>query len=71
MEKVKIDSLSLSDLMDYDAAAKDIIAEYASMARKYDGSFNGTGDEMMMIEKYNRIHNKIKFELMRRLDSLE
>lgn len=71
MDKITIESLSLRDLMDYETASKQIVAEYANLARKYDGSFGGSDDELKMIEKYSKLHDKLKFELMRRLDMLQ
>ena len=71
MAKTKIESLTFRELMEYDTATRQLITEYSSMARKYDGSFSSSGEEVLMVEKYSKLHDVLKFEIMKRLDNLE
>lgn len=58
-DKLKINELSLKDLLEYEKALRLIIMQYERSIRKYDGSIDSNDDEYKEFSFYNKLHGAI------------
>jgi len=72
MEKsIKLEELSISDLIKYESAAEILCKFYENIVKNYDGSVIDDVEEYKKYTKYNKIYLSILNELENRLSLLE
>jgi hypothetical protein len=69
-DTIKIENLSLRDLLDYEKAATIICRRYENSIKLYDGTIRQSGPEYFRFNKANLLHNSLLNEIEKRLTIL-
>lgn len=69
-DEIKIENLSLRDLLDYEKAATIICRRYENSIKLYDGTIRQSGPEYLRFNKANLLHNSLLNEIEKRLTIL-
>lgn len=69
-DTIKIENLSLRDLLDYEKAATIICRRYENSIKLYDGTIRQSGPEYLRFNKANLLHNSLLNEIEKRLTIL-
>lgn len=70
IETIRLTSLSIKDLNEYEKAACTVCRKYENMIRDYSGRLNSDTHEYEKFECMNNIHNQIINEIEERLNKL-
>ena len=69
-DEIKIENLSLRDLLDYEKAVTIICRRYENSIKLYDGTIRQSGPEYFRFNKANLLHNSLLNEIEKRLTIL-
>lgn len=67
---MNLSKLTISELIDYEKAARLVCGKYENELKSYDGSIVGNTTSVMEFEEFNKKHNKIMDEIKSRVEEI-